>query len=78
VPPGVKVPPLPLPSLPPLPLPSVSLPPLPLPSISLPIPFPLPTLPLGGLAIARGMAPLGAAEGMRGGLADILVGGLIA
>jgi hypothetical protein len=41
-------------------------------------PLPLPTLPLGGLAIARGSAPPGAAEGTQGALAYILAGGLTA
>lgn len=81
------VPPLPpLPSLPPLPpLPSVpplpSLPPLPTPTIALPsIPLTLaPAVPgLTGLPIARGAAPLGAADGVQGSFAYILAGGLIA
>lgn len=59
-----------LPSLPPLPLPSLSaspsLPPLPLPSLSL-SPPPLP--------IVDGAAPLGASEGTRGGLVELLTGG---
>jgi phospholipid/cholesterol/gamma-HCH transport system substrate-binding protein len=65
----VPVPSLPLPSQ--CPSPTVSLP-VPLPSL----PVPLPTLP--GLAIARGAAPLGAADGVLGSLAQVLNGGLTA
>jgi phospholipid/cholesterol/gamma-HCH transport system substrate-binding protein len=80
---------LPLPDLPELPglpgLPELPLPGLPLPTpsggLDLPLPLPslppiLPPLPLGGLEIAEGAAPMGAAEGERGGLAEILAGGL--
>jgi phospholipid/cholesterol/gamma-HCH transport system substrate-binding protein len=82
----VPVPSLPLPSLCPLPTPSLPLPlpslPLPsqcpLPTVSLPVPLPSLPVPLPGLAIARGAAPPGAADGVLGSLALVLNGGLTA
>jgi phospholipid/cholesterol/gamma-HCH transport system substrate-binding protein len=86
--PDLPIPPLPIP---PLPIPSLPLPsgflPSSVPLTSLPLTsLPLPSLPLplaeeprlSGLQIARGAAPLGAADGVRGTLADVLSGGLSA
>jgi phospholipid/cholesterol/gamma-HCH transport system substrate-binding protein len=86
--------PLPVPTVSlPVPVPSVSLP-VPVPSVSLPVPVPSVSLPvpsltlplhavgqssaLSGQPIARGAAPLGAADGVQGPLPTVLFGGLSA
>jgi phospholipid/cholesterol/gamma-HCH transport system substrate-binding protein len=90
--PSLPVPSLPVPSLPvptvslPVPVPTVSLP-VPVPTVSLPVPVPTVSLPLfsvgqsstlTGRPIARGAAPLGAADGVQGPLLTVLSGGLSA
>ncbi|HEX6872750.1 MAG TPA: MCE family protein [Micromonosporaceae bacterium] len=80
VPPLPTLPPAPLPTLPPLPVPSISLtlsPTMPLPSVSVPS-LPLPSLATGALPIARGAAPVGAAESVQGTFGDLFAGGLLA